>query len=848
MLSLRKILPVLLILFTVDAFAANAHIGYLYPAGAKQGTTVKITVGGQLLRDPKKIHISGEGVTGSVIQYSRQPFNFNGDQRKLIEEKLQEVKEKRLSELSGKAASKSNRSIRETRRKAAEEKKKLEMDGSQETIKDDSKEKKEAAPMVTMPNLPLLLDLEDKSIAEIEHIKNILFMPRRMKQSNRQISELVLIELTIAPNAEPGDRQLRIETRNSLSNPVIFQIGTLPEISELEPNGDTLYIDQRSMLKTAAKPKPNTITPPVTVNGQIMPGDFDRFVFQAKKDQKLVIETHARSLIPYLADAVPGWFQATIALFDEGGNELAFTDDYGSSPDPVMFFNVPADGKYELHIKDSLYRGREDFIYRISIGQTPFITSTFPLGAKMGSDTRINIEGLNLPEKSLPINTGPSERRIRKTAFYKDTLFSNSVSYVIGTLPESLEKDSNNTIKTAQPVTMPMIINGKIEESGDTDIFSIQAKVGDTIVAEVYARRLNSQIDSLLKLTDASGKTIKFNDDHVYKEAHLHKDVVGTVTHHADSYLSAKIPKDGTYYVQIEDANRQGGKNFAYRLRISKPIPSFELKTSISGIYAKPRGIIPITIHAMRKDGFDGPIDIVVKDPSTGFTIQGGTIPSGASLARITVTAPTKPPAGPVDLQLLGKAVVAGITITQPVIPADDVMQAFLYRHLLESQDLMIVFKKQKWPESTLELISESPLNISGSEPAAVRMKTPRKMKPEEFTLKLNAPPEGLTVSDFQLEKGGYKFKLTAGKQLLEKGFCGNIIVEAFKKYIPKSEQGKQNPKTRTYSVGFLPAIPIKIAQKTTAAGNCPPPILASQITQLLRQRNVRAEAVLAIP
>ena len=32
-----------------------------------------------------------------------------------------------------------------------------------------------------------------------------------------------------------------------------------------------------------------------------------------------MMEAHARRLIPYLADAVPGWFQATMALYDAWG-------------------------------------------------------------------------------------------------------------------------------------------------------------------------------------------------------------------------------------------------------------------------------------------------------------------------------------------------------------------------------------------------------------------------------------------------------------------------------------------------------------------------------------------------
>jgi hypothetical protein len=39
-------------------------------------------------------------------------------------------------------------------------------------------------------------------------------------------------------------------------------------------------------------------------------------------------------------------------------------------PDPVLYYEVPADGHYDLEIKDAIYRGREDFVYRITLPST----------------------------------------------------------------------------------------------------------------------------------------------------------------------------------------------------------------------------------------------------------------------------------------------------------------------------------------------------------------------------------------------------------------------------------------------------------------------------------------------
>jgi hypothetical protein len=129
----------------------------------------------------------------------------------------------------------------------------------------------------------------------------------------------------------------------------------------------------------------------------MMPGTADQYRFHASAGQQLVAAASARELIPYVADAVPGWFQAVLTLRDAQGRELASADRYLFHPDPLLHYEIPRDGDYVVEIHDSLYRGREDFIYRLTIGELPVITSIFPLGGKAGARTTIETHGWNLP-------------------------------------------------------------------------------------------------------------------------------------------------------------------------------------------------------------------------------------------------------------------------------------------------------------------------------------------------------------------------------------------------------------------------------------------------------------------
>ncbi|MCK4275432.1 MAG: hypothetical protein KAX78_02895, partial [Phycisphaerae bacterium] len=385
------------------------QIGYLYPAGGQQGAVVQIIAGGQFLRGATNVYVSGEGVSTRVVQYIRPLGNLQKEQRQLLQKRLKEVRDMRYAELSGKSRSGSMPSKKELPKKVVENK--------------DATKTEE----VKLPDHQLLYDLDNKSLRELAHIANILFFPRNKQQLNRQLAESVLIEVTIEPDAAPGNRELRIGTRTGLTNPMVFQVGLFPEIRELEPNNQKAYTEMPNLPRGTKVPKDKPIELPALLNGQIMPGDVDRFRFRARQGQPLVMEVHARSLIPYLADAVPGWFQATLALYDANGREVAFADDYRFNPDPVLFYKIPEDGEYELEIRDSIYRGREDFVYRIAVGEQPFITQTFPLGGKVGAKTVASVAGWNLPGTRLPLDTRPGYDCIRQTAYHKGKRLSNSI-------------------------------------------------------------------------------------------------------------------------------------------------------------------------------------------------------------------------------------------------------------------------------------------------------------------------------------------------------------------------------------------------------------------------------------
>ncbi|NOX55036.1 MAG: hypothetical protein GXP27_11495, partial [Planctomycetes bacterium] len=432
--------------------------------------------------------------------------------------------------------------------------------------------------------------------------------------------------------------------------------------------------------------------------GQIAPGEVNRYRFRATKGQRLVIATKARDLIPYIADGVPGWFQPILTLYDSKGRELAFNDDFRFKPDPVLFFEVPQNGDYILEIADALYRGREDFVYRITIGELPFVTSLFPLGGHVGDPIRVKVEGWNLDDPQILLPQDTSQPGIHWIAVRSRGVVSNFWPFAVDTLPEIADQEPNNDPSGAQSVSLPTIVNGKIDQPDDWDVFRIRGRAGQMVVAEVMARRLDSPLDSLLKLTDAEGRIVGMNDDHEDLGSGLN-------THHADSYIRVRLPENGTYYLYLGDTTRHGGPAHAYRLRISEPRPDFDLRVVPSRASFRSKGSTSVSVYVFRRDGFDAPITLRLKDPPDGFSSRAVTLSPSQDMVRFPIKTQLQKTEKPIPLRIEGHATVFGRDIVHEAVPAEDWMQAFLWRHLVPSEDfLALVYDPSYQPPSKREL------------------------------------------------------------------------------------------------------------------------------------------------
>jgi len=664
------------------------YIGYVYPAGGQQGTTFQVRLGGQNLDDVDAVLVSGTGVQAKVTECFRRLGNT---ETTLLREQLAE--------------------LRKPAKGAA------------------PKDKGAPAMNMEMAAMDMGAAATDKGgAAADEETKTITArIEKRLAEyvstpANASISSLVFVQVTMAPDAASGRRELRLATTRGVTNPLVFHVGQLPEVCRKPMITSTLQVlgkEEQALRKRPPEEEEVLVIVPCTANGQIASGEVNRYRFEARKGQRLLISVEARLLNPYVADAVPGWFQPVLTLRNAGGKELAFCDDYRFKPDPVLFFEVPEDGPYVLHVTDAIYRGREDFVYRLTIGELPFVTSIFPLGERAGEPAKFEMTGWNLAKAVLTPpskDAGPGTYRV---AAGRSGFASNCLPLALDTLPEGFDKEPNNSPPSAQKVTLPIIINGRIDRPDDWDVFQLAGHAGDTVVAEVSARRLDSPLDSVLKLTDAGGSVLAVSDDREDAEA-------GVNTHHADSYLMFKLPADGTYYVHLGDAARNGGPEYAYRLRLSQPQPDFALIVVPSSLALRAKATASVNVQVIRKDGFTGPISVGLKNPPAGFSLTGGSIPQNQTAAKLTLSTGLTATTQPVDIRLEGRAKIEDRDVAHEAIAAEDRMQAFLWRHLVPAADLkVLVYDPSYTPPPKRVRRSPPTPTVVAQATAAVEPKTP---------------------------------------------------------------------------------------------------------------------------
>lgn len=480
-------------------------------------------------------------------------------------------------------------------------------------------------------------------------------------QSSPQLADKVKITVTIAENVPCGLYDLRLQSPKGLSNKLPFEVSSYPN-----------FVEEG----TSSLENPNEVTSlPAVLCGYVSPGGIDYFKFAGRKGETIVASVKGRQLVPYIADAVPGWFQPVIKIVDSKGREVAYSDDYYHHVDPVIITTLPKDDDYTLMIHDAIYRGRQDFNYRIQLGVIPFVTGRYPAYGVAGKKVKQQLEGVNLGAKKTMIKV--KDEGYNQLSFTNNIGTSNVVPFY--TLPRGMKliqcpkEDAILSLTTA--------ISDSLTSASRIKRYKIEAEKRVPIIVELIGRRNGSRIDAVMRLRDRFGNVVAEVDD-------TEDPIQGLMTFHADPVLKYTPKVNDEMILEVEDLHRGYGQDYHYLLRCHQDMPSFNAFVSPAYITTPSGGTSLFRVDVTGK--LKRPANLVIKGLPKGFTtsslkLRGGrrwevsvTSPKGTAVKRFPIELKMEYPISKSERKLAD------------VLPVDNMTQAFYYTHHIPAAELAI--------------------------------------------------------------------------------------------------------------------------------------------------------------
>jgi hypothetical protein len=497
----------------------------------------------------------------------------------------------------------------------------------------------------------------------------------------------IRFKVTIPADTPPGIHDVRIHTAGGISNARAFVVGDQKEQVEKEPNND---------VPEAQRVELNSV-----VHGTISnPTDVDYFRFAGKKGQRVVISC--------LSSSIDSKLDPAVELYGPTGTLLALGHDYFKY-DALCDAVLPADGDYDVRVCSFGYTlGGLDYFYRLRISTAPWIDAVFPPVVEPGKKATVTVYGRNLPdgkpdpaavvdgrvlEKATVTVDVPGDAAALQRLTYSgrveplasaldgfelrlrnDTGTSNPYLLTYAKAPVVLESGAHDSAETAQEVSVPCEIAGRVERKGDRDWYVFHARKGDTYSIEVFGERLGSPVDMQLSVRSAdSGKTLAELDDNpeVFVPQLL------TRTDDPPRYRFV-APADGKFHLVATSAEAfvQAGPRHLYRLRVSPEQPDFRLVVLPPLVNAIDTCLIPqgghqlLTVLAWRLDGYNGPIRLTTEGLPEGVTCPPQVIAPGGKLAFLVLSAGKEiaPWAG--EIKVKGTATIQGQEVVREARPA----------------------------------------------------------------------------------------------------------------------------------------------------------------------------------
>jgi WD40 repeat protein len=341
----------------------------------------------------------------------------------------------------------------------------------------------------------------------------------------------VWITVTAPSDLALGPYEISVVNTAGESGRVKIHVEDLPQMSEVEPS------------------KPQRLERlPVSFWGAFAAaGDTDEIQFDAPGGQTLVLDVASKRL-----GSKAG---VHLSLLDASGREVVSTSGEGGSGEPLVAYPIASGGRYTVRLHEPLLGGSQDHFYRLSVGALPVVTGFFPLSARVGIETEVELIGYNLPAartvKVKPEKPGDFDVPIDES----QGRTRRALKLLASELSEMVEVEPNNEPGRAMKISTPGSVNGRIRRTGahpsaeepgravskaplssgrgragvalgtprpttaasneagagqgsDVDLFAFDAKAGQTWIIETAAAQRGSPMDTKIEVLHADGQPV----------------------------------------------------------------------------------------------------------------------------------------------------------------------------------------------------------------------------------------------------------------------------------------------------------------------------------------------------
>ena len=434
----------------------------------------------------------------------------------------------------------------------------------------------------------------------------------------------------IPADAPIGVHDARVMSRLGISSARAFTIGTLPEIVRTKPN---------TSLETALALPINSVCNGVMTNRAV-----DYFSFQGINGQRIAVDCAAAGIDSKL--------NPVVIIADGKGRDLLVNRTGGA-----LDFTPTADGTYVIKLQSLTFQGGPQQFYRLAIQQVS--------------------------------GTGPVPRQAA-------TARVSSFSWLpVGApvAPALAEIEPNNQSAQAQKISLPCDIGGNFFPAADVDTFEFTAKKDEVWWVEVGSERLGLPTDPFVlvqRVAKEGEKEILTDVAELYDIPSPMKVTINGYSYDGPPYNAGspdvlgkmEIKEDGIYRLQVRDlfgGTRHDPGNH-YRLIVRQATPDFslvawavhmELRNGDRSALSKPIALrggagMAFEVVVVRRDGFDGDIELGMEDLPAGVSASGLKIPAGKVQGMMIINAAENAPRSFGVAKMFGKAQINGVTVTRP--------------------------------------------------------------------------------------------------------------------------------------------------------------------------------------